>query len=107
MTGWFKIESVRRLALVLAGCGGAATPAPVGPATLPASKPLDMGSNLDPFAALAEAPAEPSWLLPGRARLDDGGATFEATKAPLPIPVRVVERHGTTIRAAVQLEQLR
>jgi hypothetical protein len=97
---------MRWLAVLAAGCVAATTPAGA-PATLPASKPLDMGVRVDPFAALAETAGEVSYLMPGRARLDDGGATFDPLKAPVPITVRVVEQHGSAVRAAVQLEHLR
>src|SRR5258705_4116942 len=90
---------VRILALIVVGCGATA-PAPVAPGKLPASKPLTIGAAVDPFAVLAETAGEVSWLMVGKARLDDGGATFEATKAAPPIPVRIVEQHGNTVRAA-------
>jgi hypothetical protein len=97
---------MRWLALIAAGCVGS-VPAQVPPETFAASKPIDMGARIDPFAALAATGGEVSYLMPGRARLDDGGVTFDAMKAPVPVTVRVVEQHGSAVRAAVQLEQLR
>ena len=97
---------MRWIALIAAGCG-ATTPAAVAPETFGASKPIDMGARVDPFTALAATDGEVSYLMPGRARLDDGGATFDALKAPAPIAVRVVEQHGSAVRVAVQLEHLR
>jgi len=102
----FHDRAMRWLALIVAGCGKAATTAAVAPAALPASKPLTL-SSVDPFAALAETAGEVSWLLPGKARLDDGGATFQAAKPAPPLAVRVVEQHGNTVRAAVRLDELR
>ena len=100
---------MRRMLVMLAACGGvpATTPTPPRAKAVRHVGPGDP-TPVDVIAALAPAEdGQVSWLDPGTARLELGGAAFEAPDGATPIAVSIVETQGSQLHVAVRLEDAR
>jgi len=94
----------------LAACGGAPPAAPAAAPAAPAPRTrADDPQAVDPIAALApdRGGEQVSWLVPGRAQLELGGAAIEAPGGDRPLEIGVIERQGNLVRAAVRLPHAR
>jgi len=102
------------IALALVACSSSA-PAPATPAVTSPTPPVDaaVATKLDPevvavelFDALGDASAHEAWIQAAPVQLEIGGASFEPT-ALAPIPVMVIEQHGSLARIALRLDGMR
>jgi hypothetical protein len=98
--------------ILLAACGApAATPtaptAPRDPDPVPANVDEPQVA-IDPIAVLSPLRDQPvSWVTPGPVQLELGGSGIESPGGTRPIEIAIIERQGTSIRAAVRLEHAR
>lgn len=96
------------IALVLGACTGSVPP-PQTPAKLSpvVGKPAGHAHVVvDPIAALAEAPHGASWIVPGLARLELGGASIQAPPGAEELAVMMFDDQGAMVRVGVKLQHV-
>ncbi len=105
---------MRGALLLIAACGGTATPAPTPPKgsdAKPVDRPLAEDKDhapIDPIAVLAPDDDQPvSWLSPGSIQLELGGQSIQSPGGNRPIEVAVIDHHANVVRAAVRLDHAR
>ena len=93
---------------LLAACGGAAGTVPVTPApAVPTTRHAPPREPIDVLAALGDASREVSWIVPGAAQLELGGAPVQAPESAEPLEVVPLDERGNDIRVGVRLDHVR
>ena len=102
--GWHILVGVRQLWIAsLAACASVAEPV-VAPA--PVAKPVTLAVRIDPLDALAHAPPEHAWIVPGLAQLELGGASIQAPSGADELDVALLDDSGSMVRVAVHTDAL-
>jgi hypothetical protein len=93
---------------LLIACGGAiVAPAAPPPRTPPATKHAAAREPVDVLAALSDAGREVSWIVPGAAQLELGGAPVQAPDGADPLEVVPLDERGNDVRVGVRLDHVR
>jgi hypothetical protein len=92
--------------LAIAACGQASPP-PAAPTRAVSSKHVTAREPIDVLAALAETGREVSFIVPGTAQLELGGALVSAPDGAEPLEVVPLDERGNDVRVGVRLEHAR
>lgn len=100
---------MRVFLIALCACGGnAATAVPTTtPTPIATKKPVEPRPPVDVIAVLAQPLAESSWIVPGPAQLELGGASMQAEAGAPRLEVSLLEEQGNDVRVGVRLDHAR
>lgn len=100
---------MRVFLIALCACGAAEKPAPPSPVQAPvaAKKRALARVPIDVIEVLGKPAAEASWIVPGPAQLELGGASVQPLDAGAQLEVDLLEEQGNDVRVGVRLDHAR
>jgi hypothetical protein len=98
---------VRLAALLAVAACGPSAPAPTIPARAPAIRHVIAREPIDVLAALGDTNRDVSFIVPGTAQLELGGALVQAPDGAEPLEVVPLDERGSDIRVGVRLPHAR